>query len=154
MAADNLTTVKPSRSRRNFMYKRSFIIQLLVAVAACLGLLGACGSTTIEPEAPEPSGSDTTTTAPLVATGEANSTGSTQTTSSLSSDSTLATTTTELVSTTTTSAVTTPTTSQPTTTQPTTTAAPVTSTTAPYPTFEIETVEPGQDLISTVSPSA
>ena len=131
------------------MHERSLIIRWFAAPAVCLVFLGACGSTAVEPETPEPTGSDVTTTAPSAPAVESDSAESTETTSVSKADVTVATTTTQPVATTTTSSAPTST-----TTTPTTTSAPAPSTTAPMPTFEIETVEPDQELISTVSPSA
>ena len=135
-----------------FMFERSFLVQRLAVASVCLTLLGACGSTVVEPEDPEPSKSAVTTSTPGVLDAESTPTETTQTTSSMA-EATTSTTAPQPATTTTAAAASTSTTVKPTTT----TSAPVTSSTAPTPTFEVETVEPGapgQGLISTVSPSA
>ena len=136
----------------SFMFERSFLVKWLAAVVVCVAFLGACGSTAVEPKDSEPAGLAVTTTTAGGLEAEPDLTDTTQTNSPVA-ETTASTTIPQAVTSTTATPASTPTTVKATTT----TSAPVTSTTAPTPTFEVETVEPeapGQELISTVSPSA
>ena len=136
-----------------FMFERSFLVKWFAAASVCVAFLGACGGTVVEREDIQPSVPDApATTSPAGAT-DTVPTETSPTTTSSASEQIPSTTAPQPVTSTTAAPATTPTTAQPTTT----TSPSVTSSTAPTPTFEIETVEPdapGQELISTVSPSA
>ena len=135
------------------MFKRPLFLRWLTAAFVCAAFLAACGTTVAEREDLDPSGPAVTTTSPTATEPETAPPETTQTAISSESDATVSTTNAQPLTSTTATPTSTPTAVKPTTT----TSAPVTSTTAPTPTFEVETVEPeapGQEQISTVSPSA